>query len=270
MHNNYEKAILPEHEERKKMKTCKKCGRPKPESEFYGDKRNKDGFRGTCKTCCSVMGKIYREGHIEEIKECNKRYRKENPEKARAYSKTSREKHPEEVKDRVDRWRKEHPEEIKKYNRKYKVEHFEAVKACSKTYWEAHPEKAREGNRKRSKRYLSIPKIRISHNMATSINQSITRGIKAGRHWETLVEYNIDELKKHLESLFKDGMAWHNYGQWEIDHKIPISVFNFEKPEDSDFRRCWSLKNLQPMWATENRAKSNKIDCQFQPAFMFG
>jgi hypothetical protein len=28
---------------------------------------------------------------------------------------------------------------------------------------------------------------------------------------------------------------------------------------DSEFMKCWSLENLQPMWGEENIRKSNKI-----------
>ena len=57
------------------------------------------------------------------------------------------------------------------------------------------------------------------------------------------------------------GMNWNNYGKngWEIDHIKPISSFNFKSYEDKSFRKCWELVNLQPLWASENRFKSNKI-----------
>lgn len=41
---------------------------------------------------------------------------------------------------------------------------------------------------------------------------------------EEVLGCSYSELKTHLESLFKDGMSFFNYGTvWEIDHKIPIS-----------------------------------------------
>lgn len=33
------------------MKTCKKCGRELPETEFYKLKGGKDGLRAQCKSC---------------------------------------------------------------------------------------------------------------------------------------------------------------------------------------------------------------------------
>jgi len=62
-------------------------------------------------------------------------------------------------------------------------------------------------------------------------------------------------------------MTWENYGTyWHIDHKIPIAVFNYEKPEDIDFRLCWSLKNLQPLEKIENIKKKDKLEKPFQPS----
>jgi len=43
-------------------------------------------------------------------------------------------------------------------------------------------------------------------------------------------------------------------------------VFNFSSPDDLDFKRCWDLKNLRPMWGTDNIKKGAKLSKPFQPA----
>ena len=72
------------------------------------------------------------------------------------------------------------------------------------------------------------------------------------------------EFVKHIEKQFKDGMTWDNYGRssgggdnkhWEIDHIIPI---NYEKPSLEDVKERLVYTNCQPMWAEENRSKSNR------------
>jgi uncharacterized protein (DUF2132 family) len=73
--------------------------------------------------------------------------------------------------------------------------------------------------------------------------------------YETL-GYSAEQLKKHLENLFTEGMSWENWGEWHIDHKIPISCFN----KNEDPKVVNSLDNLQPLWAVENIKKSNKIN----------
>jgi len=62
-----------------------------------------------------------------------------------------------------------------------------------------------------------------------------------------------------LESKFKNGMSWKNYGKWHIDHAIPDIRFRYKSPEDEEFKKCWALNNLQPLWAKENIRKGGKI-----------
>lgn len=66
-------------------------------------------------------------------------------------------------------------------------------------------------------------------------------------------EWNV--VKNHFESLFEDGMNWDNHGMWHIDHIIPISS---AKSEQEVIKLC-HYKNLQPLWAKDNRLKSNKV-----------
>ena len=68
---------------------------------------------------------------------------------------------------------------------------------------------------------------------------------------------SIESLISHLESQFKDGMSWDNYGYygWHIDHIIPLSSVS---SEDEVYKLC-HYTNLQPLWAEDNLKKSNKI-----------
>lgn len=72
-----------------------------------------------------------------------------------------------------------------------------------------------------------------------------------------MLGYNNKELKEHLESLFIEGMTWDNYGEWHIDHIVPVSWW-FENGV-TDPSQINSLFNLQPLWAEDNLKKSNKI-----------
>jgi hypothetical protein len=65
----------------------------------------------------------------------------------------------------------------------------------------------------------------------------------------------VIELKEYIESLFIEGMSWENYGDWHIDHIIPVSSYNPETSIDV----VNSIKNLQPLWAFDNLSKGNKI-----------
>lgn len=115
-------------------------------------------------------------------------------------------------------------------------------------------------------RCANSPKAKLDRSMSGGVYKSL-KEMKAGRSWESLVGYNLPELMRHLEKLFAPGMTWENYGRggWHIDHKIPKVVFNYTLPEHEDFKRCWALSNLQPLWELENISKNDKLTKQFQP-----
>jgi hypothetical protein len=78
---------------------------------------------------------------------------------------------------------------------------------------------------------------------------------KNGRKSFDLVGYTAQDLRWHLESKFKEGMSWQNYGLWEIDHVFPISRF----PATTPVSVVNALENLQPMWKADNRRKWNRV-----------
>jgi hypothetical protein len=53
-------------------------------------------------------------------------------------------------------------------------------------------------------------------------------------------------------------MSWENYGDWHIDHIVPLSSFTFTGVDDPEIRIAWALSNLRPIWAKENIKKRDK------------
>jgi hypothetical protein len=101
-------------------------------------------------------------------------------------------------------------------------------------------------------------RMRISNLMYYHLNNHGTS--KFDISWETLVGYNVDDLMKHLEAQFQEGMTWENYGPvWHVDHKVADALFEYTSFTDEAFKKCWSLENLQPMFAIENIKKGNSI-----------
>jgi len=63
-------------------------------------------------------------------------------------------------------------------------------------------------------------------------------------------------FRKHIESKFKNGMTWDNYGSWHIDHIKAVYYFNLENEEEVN--QCFNYLNLQPLDAIDNLKKGIK------------
>lgn len=87
-------------------------------------------------------------------------------------------------------------------------------------------------------------------------------GVKGGRTMD-LIGCTIPELRAHIEKQFKSGMSWSNYGEWQIDHRIPCAEFDLR----SEFQQlqCFNYANLQPLWKKENLEKKDKLTISYQP-----
>lgn len=74
------------------------------------------------------------------------------------------------------------------------------------------------------------------------------------------MNYTLDEAVKHIESKFKPGMNWQNYGPdgWHFDHIRPLSSYEIKGAKDRRLRKALQLENLQPLWSEENHSKGGK------------
>lgn len=93
---------------------------------------------------------------------------------------------------------------------------------------------------------------------------------KNGESCINYLGYTPNEAKIHLESLFKDGMTWDNYGTvWHIDHVKPLASYNFYNTDGSvnynTVKIANSLHNLQPMFVQDNLNKGSWYNnCLYQ------
>lgn len=96
---------------------------------------------------------------------------------------------------------------------------------------------------------------RIRTYFTAAIYHSLKGSTKGGRSWEAILGYTANDLRAHLERQFVKGMSWDNYGEWHVDHIVPVASFSFGSPDDDEFKACWSLTNLRPLWAKANMQK---------------
>jgi len=267
---------------RDNMKVCSRCHIEKPIGEFRESNNCKDGLMGWCRCCERQYYIDYRVKHSESIKEKGRKRREENKEKTSIARKARYKENPEKYRSRANAFRLNNPERVQVYNHAHYLNNRYAVMEASAKWakdnaeqrrvaaniWRANnKDKIKKSAKKTYKKLSSNPQHRLDRGMSRGMSHTLHEGKKAGRHWETLVPYTIEQLKAHLKKQFTKEMTWGNYGTyWHIDHKIPKSIFNYSSPEHIDFQRCWALKNLQPLEAKTNLIKHNKIESQFQPS----
>lgn len=143
-------------------------------------------------------------------------------------------------------WSKENREELRKYHSEWRENNKEHVNKYKRDY---------ERNRR-----ANDPKYRLCARTRTAVYTCLKEAnVAKYRSTFKLLGYTIEELMNHLEALFTDGMTWDNYGEWHVDHKVPMSSFIFESTEDIEFKKCWDLGNLQPLWGLDNLSKGFSI-----------
>jgi len=143
-------------------------------------------------------------------------------------------------------WYEQNKEHRKEYIKEYHKNNIDKIRKTKRDY---------ERNRK-----ARDPLYKLISNFRTAIYQVLKESnVEKNKHYFDILQYTPEQLITHLENKFTDKMTWDNYGEWHVDHKLPITHFNISEMGDSEFMKCWSLENLQPMWGEENIRKSNKI-----------
>jgi len=130
----------------------------------------------------------------------------------------------------------------------------------ARTRLESEKKKTDQGRRDRynewyRKKLREDVSYRLTSHMRSLMHRALGKA-KAGRSWRTFVDYSLEELMSHLERQFLPGMTWENKGEWHIDHIIPRSSFEYESPDDPEFKQAWALTNLRPLWAIDNIRKN--------------
>lgn len=120
-------------------------------------------------------------------------------------------------------------------------------------YYKKNPKKRQYSKKKSLEKYY---KHKVHNNVARLVRLGLN-GRKNNKTFD-LLGYSEQQLKEHLEKQFVEGMTWENYGKWHIDHKTPRASLPYQLSTDDNFKKCWALENLQPLWAIDNRSKSDK------------
>ncbi len=117
------------------------------------------------------------------------------------------------------------------------------------------------GRQRLWKQIKNNPKKMLEHRVSGMVFYSSKNG-KMGKKTSEILDYSYEELYDFLGLRMPKGYNWNDYleGKLHLDHKVPLSYFKYDTYEDIEFKKCWSLYNLQLLPAKENMQKSNKVD----------
>lgn len=101
-------------------------------------------------------------------------------------------------------------------------------------------------------RYHSEPAFKLMMNLRRRVRLALEGNSKSAAT-QALLGCTVDELLKHLEAQFTEGMTHDNI---DVDHIVPCASFNLEDPQQQ--RRCFHFSNLQPLFPTDNQSKGAK------------
>lgn len=223
-------------------KTCGMCKVSKSFKLFGNCSKSKDGKKSRCKECRSLEHLASREDRNKKAKQ---RYQKvKDSKELKAY----RKKH----------YAQNKPAYLEKARKRQKLKK-EEVAEYQRHYVDSNRVKINAYQLERYNRlYKSCPLFTSSIALRNLVRRSVEslKGNDPFGYFEEEVGYSHEDLKKRIECQMKPGMTWDNYGEWHIDHKIPISWFI--KKGETRARIVNALCNLQPLWARDNLSKGNR------------
>lgn len=199
------------------MKKCTRCFNSKSLSDFYKRKAASDGHESECKSCRNRRSSEWQKSNMPKVSKITRKWYLENKEKMDVWRRGYESKN----KARLASQRKGYAAKIAAYEKSRRVDPvYRVARSC---------------------------RVRLSH--------AIRSGgwAKPGKTQE-LLGADFATVKSWLESKFKPGMSWGNYGRWHIDHRIPLGA----AATVAELAPLAHYSNLQPMWASENCSKGKK------------
>ena len=212
------------------MKKCNKCSKEKDFNNFYKKKTSNDGYNNICIEC----RKEYNKDKKEDIQNYYLENKEQYQESSKKYYENNKEKH---ILKSIE-WQKNNPESSKSTQNKWNKYNREYFKKWRKNQWDDNPN------------------FRLRIILGNRLNECLKKS-KTNKNSNiiSLLGCTLKECKLHLEKQFLPEMNWENHGKiWEVDHKIPCSLFDLTKEEKQ--KECFHFSNLQPLFKTTKIAEN--------------
>lgn len=269
------------------LKICSRCNTEHPATTefFLRHKTAKNGLNPACHTCRKRALAEYR--RLPEQKAKKAEYNRSPDQKAKKAARRALPEQKQKNKEAISIWRAENAEHVRAYKAKYhasietddarakRLEYAKNYNAGRKQISAAYSKSWRSENKDRMAEYRRNNSVRINasymrkyrtvlwHNLRHKIGSRLRSMLvnKASRRTEDILGYTREDLISHLEKQFTKGMSWEKVlsGAVHIDHITAVSSFKVETVDCEDFRACWALANLRPLWAKDNLSKGAQI-----------
>lgn len=237
-------------------KQCTKCKEVKPVCEF-----GRGSHFGIYSHYCLSCQKEYRIAYYQKNKErlCAEK---------REYNKDKKS----EISEKKKVYYLKNKKRENARNRESYLRNSDARKEQARKYYEKNREQIiiRECKRKKNNREKInlIAKERRKTDIAFNVREKISGRIRTAIKKQSAAKKNntikllgcdFETFKKYFTSLFTDGMTWEFFlsGEIHIDHIVPCSYFDLSNEQQQ--LACFNYKNLQPLWASDNYSKRDKI-----------
>jgi hypothetical protein len=179
-----------------------------------------------------------------------------NPEKSKTSSLKYYEANREKRIESSTKWRAANPKKAQENQREYQKANRKKLQEKSNEWKSANRElvgaqrKRRHVKKKADPVYLMARRVRARMHMALR-----KKGFRKGSTTEKTLGCSFKQFTKHIESQFTDGMSWDNRSDWHLDHVLPLSCATTIE----GLEKLSHYTNIRPLWAAENRRKSDNL-----------
>lgn len=244
------------------QKICSTCKILKPFSEFYKDKRTKDGLYSNCKMCAKKatmksidkMSKLFSyeqrarnkqymkkwgEGRKEYFREASRKWREGHREQVLEYKRQWRMAHKESANESTKKWKKKHPESVRRTNAKWALKNPDKIKSYRERVI-IDPIKARAAARK----------YQASHREEVNASNKKWREKNVEKHRAATKKWRLN----HLEQ------AKANYDKWRKKYPEKMRVF----ARMAEFKRRKRIQSTGGVWPINSKIFGILVKRQFK------
>lgn len=191
----------------------------------------------------------YEKTHRETLRVVKRAYVQSHLQETQAYHRAYRDKHRNRLNEQKQTRRLNFSEDQKQAKRqadaRYRDQNWEYLHS---------DEFKRSKNERLRKQYAEDDSRKIEMRLRASLTQAIRIArTKKSQSVFSLVGSSVQDLRKHIQAQFVDGMSWERFSEIHIDHIRPCASFDLTDTEQQS--ACFHYTNLRPMWQTDNLSK---------------